>query len=115
MSIPPRLRLPSSNNFDPNRPPPVPAKPESEWLPKFNSVYALAPGETVKFIPRPFIPERMEFYRARMGGNQVQAIPDGPDFYVLADSGHQQLRMQMAWFGQPASPPCGSSGGRPAR
>src|SRR5437762_2077522 len=58
--------------FDPTgRAPAIPAKPESEWLPKFKQVYALDTGQVMKRIPKPFIPERLEFYRARMGDGQV--------------------------------------------
>ncbi len=89
-----------ANIFNTNQPPAIPAKPDSEWLPKFNSVYALAKGETVKFVSQPFIPERLEFYRARMGAPQTQAIPRGGDFYVVTDEG-QGFRMQTAWFTQP--------------
>ena len=69
-------------------------------MPKFKSVYALADGENVKRIPKPFIPERLEYYRARMHPAQVQAIPRGPDFYALTYDGND-FEMITAWFGQP--------------
>jgi hypothetical protein len=81
-------------------PAPVPKRPESEWMPKFREVYALKGGEVLKRVPTPFIRERMDFYRGRMHEAQVQAIPRGPDFYVLSDSGND-FQMITAWFGQP--------------
>src|SRR4051812_17997103 len=56
--------------------PAVPAKPDSEWFPRFSSIYGLASGQALKRVPRPFVSERMEYYRARMGAGQVQAIPE---------------------------------------
>jgi hypothetical protein len=84
----------------PGQAPAIPAKPESEWLPKFTSVYALADGQSLKRVPKPFIPERMEYYRARAGAPQVQAIPQGPDFYLLDYNG-KDFSDVTAWFGQP--------------
>ncbi len=98
--VDPAAVAPPANNFvNANQPPPVPAKPESEWLPKFKSIYALADGQTLKRIPTPFIAERLEFYRARMYTGQVQAIPRGPDFYLLDFDGND-FKMRLARFGQ---------------
>lgn len=82
------------------RAPAVPPKPESEWMPKFRETYALADGESIRLAPKPFIAERIEFYRARMHAAQVQAIPRGPDFYLLDYDG-TDFKMRTAWFGQP--------------
>src|SRR5206468_4564741 len=80
--------------------PAIPAKPESEWMPKFREVYALKQGEVLKRVPKPFIPQRIEFYRAKMHPSQVQAMPRVPDFYLLNDNG-EEFSMITAWFGQP--------------
>src|SRR6185503_15592283 len=65
------------------RAPAVPARPESEWMPQFKSAYALADGQMLRHVPKPWIPQRIEFYRSNMHAAQVQAIPEGPDFYLL--------------------------------
>ena len=55
---------------------PVPAmaaQPDDGWRMKFNAVYALAPGETLKQVPLPFIPEREELFDA-----QQKALAGGP-------------------------------------
>jgi hypothetical protein len=83
--------------------PAIPARPEGEWMPQFKAVYALADGENLRRIPKPFIPQRIEYYRAYMGAAQVQAIPQGPDFYLLDydPAGGGKFSMGTAWFGQP--------------
>ena len=84
----------------PGEAPAIPAKPESQWLPQFKAVYALTPGQLLKRVPKPWIPQRIEYYRARMGASQVQAIPEGPDFYLLRYNGND-FKDITAWFGQP--------------
>lgn len=37
---------------------PIPLPGDQSWRPKFNQVYSLAPGEVLKHVPTPFIPER---------------------------------------------------------
>src|SRR5436305_1941119 len=46
------------------------AAPEEPWRKAFEDMYALKNGEVVKYIPRPFIPERQEYWSAR-GGNTM--------------------------------------------
>jgi len=50
---------------------------------RFDQRYMLAPGETIKRVPRPFIPERMTFYRMTAGRAQVDAMPEGPDAMLI--------------------------------
>src|SRR3954471_9010934 len=90
----------SPNRYYNSGAPPIPAKPLDQWWPKFKSVYELAEGENLKRVPKPFIPERIEYYRAKMHPSQVQAIPQGPDFYALTYDG-TDFTMITAWFGQP--------------
>jgi hypothetical protein len=41
-------------------------------------VYKLDKNQVLKRVPRPYIPERMEWYRAEQK-DQAAAIPKGPD------------------------------------
>ena len=56
--------------------PPAALKPivGGTWQNRFNSVYALAPGQALKLVARPYIPERREWYRATESPQQVRAI-----------------------------------------
>lgn len=42
---------------------------EATWRKRFNEVYALAPGQIVKQVPRPMIPERQMYWDQRNGGH----------------------------------------------
>ena len=63
----------------------VPEEAEADWKPAFERVYRPAPGEAVKRVPPPWIPERLSFCRAHnhVDGNQgpaymiLHATPDG--------------------------------------
>jgi len=74
---------------------------EPEWRAAFDRAYALAPDQTVRFVKPPFIPERIDFYRAVMTPSQVEAIPNGPDFLVLqqGDSPGAPVRFRSCSFG----------------
>src|SRR5438093_117797 len=52
---------------------------EKTWQEKFDEVYKLDEGETLKRIAPPFIPERLTYYRTN-SQSQAQAIPRGPDY-----------------------------------
>src|SRR5436190_464689 len=54
------------------------------WRTAFDQIYMLAPGETMKRVPPPFVPERLTYYHVTAGTAQVQAIPDGPDIFLLS-------------------------------
>jgi hypothetical protein len=73
-------------------------KPEGEWLPKFKSVYVLADGELLRRVPEPYIPERMDFYRAHVDAKQVRDNPAGPRFWVLDDDG-KDFAIFAGWYG----------------
>src|SRR4051812_2097123 len=42
------------------------AAADAAWRPRFEAVYKLAPGQNVKLIPPPWIPERLPFHRDRI-------------------------------------------------
>ena len=48
------------------------------WRQRFDEVYQLEEGEVLKRIAPPFIPERMDYYKAEHE-SQAELIPDGPD------------------------------------
>ena len=73
-----------------------PANPA--WRSRFEAVYMLGAVETIKRVRPPMIPERLDFYRATAGQAQVQAIPTGPDLYLIAQ-GPQGLSSQSMTFG----------------
>ncbi len=55
-----------------------PGRAGDDWRARFDAVYRLDEGEVVKRIAPPFIPERMDYYRAA-DRHQAEAIPRGPD------------------------------------
>lgn len=59
---------------------PKPKNPQ--WRKAFNALYKLEPGEVLKRIPTPFIPERLDYYRVE-NSSQAQSIPRGPDMMVF--------------------------------
>ncbi|HUW82639.1 MAG TPA: TlpA disulfide reductase family protein [Phycisphaerae bacterium] len=50
------------------------------WRQRFDAVYRLEPGEVVKRIAPPFIPERKQYYLATLSG-QADVIPEPPDYF----------------------------------
>jgi RNA polymerase sigma factor (sigma-70 family) len=42
----------------------APAKAKNDWWPKFRAIYALEKGQNVKWVPRPFIDERWDWWRS---------------------------------------------------
>ena len=61
-------------------------------------VYGLEKGHVLKRVARPFIPERMEWYRAENGA-QARAIPRGPDYVVFDWNDGTGLRSWGMGFG----------------
>ena len=61
-------------------------------------VYGLEKGQLVKHVPRPFIPERMEWYRAE-NRTQAEAIPRGPDYLAFDWDENEKLRLRGMGFG----------------
>ncbi len=79
----------------------IPAKPASQWLPKFTSVYTLADGQAVKYVPAPFLPERLEFLRSQGPIGRLPTMSQGPDSCIFADSAHH-LRIERGLSRQPS-------------
>jgi RNA polymerase sigma factor CnrH len=70
-----------------NDAPPVSASGEMGGLAaRFVQAYSLAPGEDFKFVPAPFIEERLTAYRVANPA-QAEAIPEGPDLMIINDEG----------------------------
>ncbi len=72
-----------------------PAEPQA-WKTRFNEVYRLADDEILKRIAPPFIPERMEYYRAEHT-SQAGMSPRGPDAMMFHWDG--QLKNWGMGFG----------------
>ncbi len=59
------------------------ASPDApDWRTRFNQVYRLEDGQTLKRITAPFIPERKEYYTAEFA-HQASIIPEPPDRFVF--------------------------------
>ena len=61
-------------------------------------VYGLGKGQVIKHVARPFIPERMEWYRAE-NRTQAEAIPRGPDYIAFDWDEKNRLRSRAMGFG----------------
>ena len=70
----------------------------ADYKAELERVYGLQKGEVIKRVPRPFIPERIEWYRAERRG-QAQAIPRGPDYMVFEWDETKGLRNWAMGFG----------------
>jgi hypothetical protein len=68
------------------------------YKPELERVYKLETGQVIKRVPRPFIPERMEWYRAEQK-DQAAAIPKGPDYMVFEWDEQKGLRNWAMGFG----------------
>jgi hypothetical protein len=88
-----------SANKHPALPATVAVKPEGEWMPQFKAAYGLADGQPLKLVARPFIPQRIDFYRAHEDAGVVREHPDGPEFYVIESDGND-FSVATAWWGQ---------------
>jgi RNA polymerase sigma factor (sigma-70 family) len=95
-----QVRVDATQTATPARAKLAPPVPVEQWMPKFRELYALKPGENVKFIPRPWIAERTGFYRQQLGESQYEAIPAGPDVMCIEDDG-TTLKETRAMFGGP--------------
>lgn len=85
VKVDPSAQTTSLNTFNATRKPAPP--PPTNWQAKFREVYALPPGKVVKFVPKPWIPERLGFYYETFGQSQYDAIPTGPDLIMIQDDG----------------------------
>ena len=61
-------------------PVPIPTVSEAQWRPNFDRVYSLGPGEVLKRVPGPYIPERTA-YLGKSFGNMP-----GPDWAASPNS-----------------------------
>jgi hypothetical protein len=61
-------------------------------------VYKLQKNEVLKRVPRPYIPERMDWYRAEQK-DQAALIPKGPDYMVFYWDDQKGLRNEAMGFG----------------
>jgi len=61
-------------------------------------VYKLDRNEVLKRVPRPYIPERMDWYRAEQK-EQAALIPKGPDYMVFFWDEQKGLRNEAMGFG----------------
>ena len=66
------------------------------WRNRFEAAYSLKNGELLRYIPPPFIRERMTYYRTDET-NQARAIPSGPDYVVFRQSGSELRRASMGF------------------
>jgi hypothetical protein len=79
----------------------APADPDAAAKPykaELERVYGLQKGQFIKHVARPFIPERMEWYRAE-NKTQAEAIPRGPDYMVFDWNEKTGLRNWAMGFG----------------
>jgi beta-lactamase regulating signal transducer with metallopeptidase domain len=68
------------------------AVPPPPWTARFNEVYRLENGQTLKQITPPFIPERRHYYIDEEIP-PASGIPDPPDYFGLRwDAAHQRTR-----------------------
>ena len=74
---------------------PIPLTGDESWRPKFNQLYSLAPGEVLKHVPTPFIPERNTYINiAHHQGTGVVA----PSMEEIANStGVFNFQLQPEW------------------
>lgn len=74
----------------------VPSNPN--WRQRFDKVYRLNKNEVIRYIPAPFIPERMDYYNIA-GGHQAQLIPQGPDHMTFTWA-ENQAKSKTVGFGR---------------
>ena len=73
------------------------------WRHRLDSAYRLRYGEVLRYIPAPFIPERMTFYRTN-DSVQAEDIPAGWNTLVFRQDKQGQLVLSSAGFGPPHLP-----------
>jgi RNA polymerase sigma factor (sigma-70 family) len=81
-------------------PPPTPAETAAS-LAQFNAIYQLKPGENIKRVMPPWVPGRLVFYQTRVDRGQVDAIPQGPDSFILRQAADGELSDRSLLFGPP--------------
>ena len=89
---------PAVRPADANRVDPPAAADAAPYKAEMDRVYRLEKGHVLKRVPRPFIPQRMLWYRAEHA-HQAQAIPRGPDYVVFDFTDAGGLRHWGMGFG----------------
>jgi len=64
------------------------------WQTRFDSVYALGPGQMLKWVTRPYIPERRQWYRTTINPEQVRAITN-PNQIIFKEAADGTLNWQI--------------------
>jgi RNA polymerase sigma factor (sigma-70 family) len=72
---------------------------DQSWRPAFDALYRLAPGENLKRIAPPYIPERVPAYREFVSDAQYRAIPKPADSMHFEWFDNGQIDMQGYSFG----------------
>ncbi len=73
---------------------------KDSWRNRFDAVYKLNDGEVLRYIPPPFIDERLKYYQSEdMLQNQAKAVPRGPDSFVFRQNKNGQLQYSECFFG----------------
>lgn len=80
----------------PRTPAQTTAPADPAWRLLFDSIYSLRDGQTLRYVPPPFIPQRADFWRIELAARSA-SHPEPPncfDFILFDD----QLRMRSATF-----------------
>ena len=77
----------------------APISNPTQWQAKFNAVYGLAPGQSAKFVPAPFIPERQSFWIATqaIAGN-LHPDPLGDDISLTLQADGSSFEWRRMTF-----------------
>ncbi|HEV7298725.1 MAG TPA: hypothetical protein VGN72_05110 [Tepidisphaeraceae bacterium] len=89
----------------PPPPPPSPGTPEydAEWRTRFTAAYGLSPQQTLRYVPRPYPPERERWYlekhaaRRTATGEQPRPITMPEDQYQFVIRTDGDTPAQTAW------------------
>jgi hypothetical protein len=68
------------------------------WRHRLDAAYRLKHGEVLRYIPPPFIPERLKYYQTE-APTQAKAIPAGPDILVFFQDKQGKLNSGGYTFG----------------
>jgi len=68
------------------------------WRHRLDAAYRLRPGEVLRYIPPPFIPERLKYYQID-NPSQAKAIPAGPTVLFFTQDGQGRLKNGSYGFG----------------
>src|SRR5437773_5389994 len=65
---------------------------------EFHKTYDLAPGEVLKFVPQPYIADRLLYYKNYiMAGGGGTASTRGPDVIIFEFDGATPTRFDLKW------------------